>query len=59
MGLFAFRRQREKEAAANAAASLSASEPAPKLELEEAPTDGSSNRGHARRGKRKLVLDAG
>ena len=62
MGMFAFRRLREMEALASAGASFPIAEPTPKLEVtEELPlsTDGNNNRGHARRGRRQLLPDAG
>ena len=55
MGLFAFRRLRDREAASTEVASLSIAEP--KL-IPTEPDNGSSDRGHTRGRKRKLVPDA-
>ena len=54
MGLYAFRRLREREAASQEVASLPIAEP--RLITPE-PDDGSSNRGHTRGRKRKLIRD--
>ena len=59
MGMFAFRRLRELEAVSTEAASLSIAEPALKLESQEPPDDGSSNRRNTGRRKRQLVSNAG
>ena len=56
MGLFAFRRLREQEAASTEAAFLSIAEP---TLIPTEPDNGSSDRGHTRGRKRKLVPDAG
>jgi hypothetical protein len=56
MGLFAFRRLRDREAASTEAASLSIAEP--KL-IPTEPDNGNHDNRHAKRGRRKLVPDAG
>ena len=58
MGLFAFRRLREQEAASSEAAFLSMAEPMPTLDVTE-PADGDHDHRNTKRGRRKLVSDAG
>jgi hypothetical protein len=62
MGLFAFRRMRELEAASKEVASFPVEEPAtvevaPEVITE--PVNGNCDRGNGRRGRRKLLPDAG
>ena len=60
MGMFAFRRMREREAASKEVASFLTAEPKLEpLEPLEQTADGNRNRGNSRRGKLKLLPDAG